>query len=608
MKNLITLYVLITILTTGCAKFDYLQGSGLVTAFQIQNFSTTPPYFPGDIINVTGVCDPEGGLVELNGSALNAPTSGTCDPALGEFSIDIEIVASGENLEITGQQLDGSGNPQLSLVGSINVHCAALPMASCALNGSGNASDPYIVDNILCLQEMREGLSCSYALNNDIDASAISSLPGGWEPVPNSSVLTDRFTGQLDGRGHSISNLYMTPRAAGGSGLFSRIFDEGNGVADDQVFDLTLVNPTADNSNFGGNSPFGLVAGSAELVGLRNISVINGNLEVSVSGARGRHALLVGEAVDSVITNSSTSGTVVLDGNLDEVNTKFESMAGFVGSLVRSQVINSETDSSIISPNDNLQYYTGIGGAFGSIFDSSVSQFRVTTNLQLRHIGVNAFGSGGMGAIGGFAGTISESANLQDICVDHNINLSTGVSNIGPSAGYIGRSWFINSPITSRRISVRGSLIADANGNNLDSVGGYFGNNSGVTEHRDIFMDSDITIVSGVSPFSYVGYGGLAASTSTDATFENIVGISSHSITTDQNDRGGLFHGIFGVPLLPTTEPRRRCRQSVDFCRSRPTRVIPKGGDACVVLIGVFCLGLQNGHEVFLKTHFHVFA
>jgi hypothetical protein len=452
-------------------------------------------------------------------------------------------------LDIQAAQIDSTGTPLNSTINSIMIHCAGAPIRTCAVSGSGNPSDPYLVNNDLCLQEMRTGLSCSYALSNDIDASAVSALPGGWEPIPNTSDTNIRFTGTLDGQGHTISNLLTTPRTTNGSGFFSRIYDEGNGLVNDQVFDLTFNNSSANQFTIFGDNPFGFLAGVTNLVGVRNVRVLNSDIDLSANSTRGQTALLVGEATDSRFTNSETSGSIFLNGSLDEVNTKYGSIAGFAGDLIGSEVSNSLSNVTITTAPGNLLYFSNIGGAFGTIANSSVSQFRTLSNISLLHTGVNAFGSGGIGGVGGFAGVTSDSSTFTDICVNQNMDLRTVNSNIGDSAGFVGRMSFVTGFETNQRVSLRGSLNIDANGNNVNQVAGYIGRDFGPGLHENIFMDSDISIPSGVSPVAFAGYGGLISSNGGGSSFSNIVAVSSHAIGAGINDPGGVFHNISGSPI-----------------------------------------------------------
>ncbi len=74
--------------------------------------------------------------------------------------------------------------------------------------GDGSAGDPYIIEDVWDLQNMKGDLDAHYALNSDIDASVTSGwdLGRGFLSVGTSSNM---FTGSLDGRNHTITGLYI---------------------------------------------------------------------------------------------------------------------------------------------------------------------------------------------------------------------------------------------------------------------------------------------------------------------------------------------------------------------------------------------------------------
>jgi fibronectin-binding autotransporter adhesin len=68
-----------------------------------------------------------------------------------------------------------------------------------SMNGSGTTSDPYIITSAEQLSEIRDNLTASYKLANDINLGDIDFIPIGSDNVP--------FTGTFDGNGHTIQNL-----------------------------------------------------------------------------------------------------------------------------------------------------------------------------------------------------------------------------------------------------------------------------------------------------------------------------------------------------------------------------------------------------------------
>jgi hypothetical protein len=78
--------------------------------------------------------------------------------------------------------------------------------------GSGTEADPYQITTVAQLQEMKDYLTSSFILMNDIDASSTETLNAdgdiynGFQPIGDS---TDPFTGTFDGDDYTISDLYI---------------------------------------------------------------------------------------------------------------------------------------------------------------------------------------------------------------------------------------------------------------------------------------------------------------------------------------------------------------------------------------------------------------
>ncbi len=91
------------------------------------------------------------------------------------------------------------------------------------MTGSGTLADPYIIYDVTDLQNVELDTTAYYELANDIDASATIGWNGGAGFLPLGQ-LTNEFTGQLDGKGHKITSLFVN-RPAAGVGLFA--YNEG---------------------------------------------------------------------------------------------------------------------------------------------------------------------------------------------------------------------------------------------------------------------------------------------------------------------------------------------------------------------------------------------
>jgi hypothetical protein len=95
-------------------------------------------------------------------------------------------------------------------------------------SGSGTVPDPYIITDVNQLQEMQNDLAASYVLGNDIDASGTVSWNGGagFEPIGEGfeNDPNNPFTGVFDGRGHTITGLYINRPTSDWVGMFGCTF------------------------------------------------------------------------------------------------------------------------------------------------------------------------------------------------------------------------------------------------------------------------------------------------------------------------------------------------------------------------------------------------
>lgn len=199
---------------------------------------------------------------------------------------------------------------------------------------------PTQITNWTELDAVRNNLSGSYILMNDIDAnssgystlaSATANSNQGWEPLGNSSTP---FTGTFNGNGKKIEGMVIQRSNVQRMGLFGQT----DGAT---IQNLGLINPTVEitgsGSGLGSNvgSLVGLAddgtsisncyadggsvkaegAGIGGLIGqLSNSSLINSFAIVAVDGPQDQYSAgLVGVNTSSSITNCYAAGSVVLN-------------------------------------------------------------------------------------------------------------------------------------------------------------------------------------------------------------------------------------------------------------------------------------------------------
>jgi len=115
------------------------------------------------------------------------------------------------------------------------------------MTGSGTQADPYIIETIQDLQDMNQDYFAYYELGNDINASVTANWNdngdgtfAGFDPIGKESPVEHRFQGSFDGKGHTISNLYINRPDNDNVGLFGYIHDD---FITDESHPLLLMNP-----------------------------------------------------------------------------------------------------------------------------------------------------------------------------------------------------------------------------------------------------------------------------------------------------------------------------------------------------------------------------
>lgn len=99
--------------------------------------------------------------------------------------------------------------------------------------GNGTAAKPYLVEDIADLTAIRIKPNKVYRLVNDINMGVPGYEKSSWAPI-------DNFTGELDGAGHKISNLFIDLPSNTNVGLFSSITDSAR--TSPRIHDLTIEN------------------------------------------------------------------------------------------------------------------------------------------------------------------------------------------------------------------------------------------------------------------------------------------------------------------------------------------------------------------------------
>ncbi len=100
--------------------------------------------------------------------------------------------------------------------------CSTTLQASFSGTGAGTSGSPYQITTPAQLDEVRNDLTAYYILNNNIDMNVAPYNTGsGWVPI--GIFLTTDFTGNFNGNGKTIANIFINRPSTTGVGFFGSI-------------------------------------------------------------------------------------------------------------------------------------------------------------------------------------------------------------------------------------------------------------------------------------------------------------------------------------------------------------------------------------------------
>ncbi len=361
--------------------------------------------------------------------------------------------------------------------------------------GDGTTGDPYVIEDVWDLQNMIDDLDAHYVLAGDIDASVTAGWNSGAGFTPVGSSVTG-FTGNLDGRDHNISKLFIGRRGTSEVGLIGYL-GVGGKVTDIRL-ERSDVTGRNDVGGLVGHCQQGTVSGSyydgkstglgmyvGGLVGINEEGdVLDSYSTGSVSGSSFYVGGLVGASTGTVARCNSTAKVIgggYMNGGLIGYNVGIveDSRATgvvigqhFTGGLIgdnRGTVSNSHAMGDVDATVD-------VGGLVGQnhrgTVKSSSSSGNVTGETRIGGlIGVNyiatVFSSNATGDVTGtedVGGLVGRSDDVvYGSCATGHV---TGTENVGGLVGF--NSGEVSISLAKGRVS-GGS-----------SVGGLAGRNAGL--------------------------------------------------------------------------------------------------------------------------------
>lgn len=297
------------------------------------------------------------------------------------------------------------------------------------MTGSGTLADPYVIWDVIDLQNMNLNLTAYYELGQDIDASATVGWNGGlgFAPVGQDDPTHDpvfRFSGHFDGKGHVITDLTINRPAD----------DEGVGL-----FGCTRQDST----------------GYIRNVGLQNVDITG---EGNVGSLVGFHAYMLNLA-DGIISNCWATGIV------KGADVLVAGFVGYNGALIEDCW--TACDVLLTGIVGNVRQ----NGGFVGLNDRVIRRSYATGDITCEHANV---GSDIM-EIGGFVGyhnngEIDECYSTGDVLINSD---GVALDDIWAIGGFIGDNW--GNGI--RNCYSTGNVTVTAGTGTAQAVGGLNGYN-----------------------------------------------------------------------------------------------------------------------------------
>jgi hypothetical protein len=312
--------------------------------------------------------------------------------------------------------------------------------------GSGTAASPYNITNCTQLQEVNSSLTSTYQLVNNINCTATI----GWNSGTGFKAIGSSgngFSGVFNGKGYSISNLYINSTSWGA--LFAK------------TWKATIKNVNLNNSNITAVADAATLVGYAYSTNITNVTS-SGVVSSDSSQVGGLVGYLDGYSGYSSITNSYTSVEIRVSAGVDSVG-------GLIGWCDDSVVNNTYSTGAVITSDTS----TGVGGLIGYASASNIFYSYSTSSIT------------GLYSVGGLVGECYYTNGHGNI----DQSFSTGkVNTTTESAWGVGGLVGFNECVINRSYS-SSNVYSDG------WVGGLVGYNTPEGNITDSYSTSNITSV-----------------------------------------------------------------------------------------------------------------
>ena len=369
-----------------------------------------------------------------------------------------------------------------------------------ALRGTGTAANPYVLTDVYGLQGMDSAydddsmLDSHFALANDINARGTSGWNenedgsfAGFDPIGAAEGdFFRQFSGSLDGRGHSITGLFV-------------------GAARDTA---------------------GLFA-ATEGAEIRNLSLTG--LRITAGSMAGG---VVADAVATELDNVHTSGRVAVVSDFGSAV-----VGGVVGWMSGGTITDSSARTAVRVDNPGGEGSSTDAGGFAGIVSSgsTIARSFSTGNVTVVSTGVFGVDANVGGFVGDLGGLIRDAYSSGTVRFDQ-----TGSDSLsgGASVGGFAGTHDVIEPGTMIRTAAHGAVIANGAGLEIN-VGGHTGANNGTI--LDSYADGAVTASSEATQ----NVGGLVGLTD-GGTITNTYATGAVRTSGDAETRAGGLIGLNG--------------------------------------------------------------
>lgn len=357
------------------------------------------------------------------------------------------------------------------------------------MTGTGTDVDPYIISDVTDLQAMENDLTAYYELGGNIDASATS----GWNSGAGFLPIGDGgdFTGHLDGKGYTISDLTINRSTYTNAGLFKKINSSGAYA----IKDLTVGGTVTGRSSIGGL--FGRIAGGI---------IDNCHCSINISTENHSSGCFCGyDASATIIKNCSATGTVT-----NRTGPGGGSLGGFIGAAYGTiqDCFATGTVTCYAGTEDNC------GGFIGSLNNGGVIKRCYSTGDVVN----------GDNDIGGFAGdnwgTIENCYATGDVAGDDDVGGFIGDNGYSTNIGVVTNCYSTGTPtgntdvggfIGKDTLSTVTGCFWDTETSGTSTSDGGIGKTTLEMKHRPTFTEAgwDFTAIWSITPGVNNGYPAL---------------------------------------------------------------------------------------------------